>query len=215
MYLKGFRFGILLQLSVGPVCLFVFNVAGENGFRAGMTAVLAVALVDALYITLAGMGIASVIQKERVQRGIRIFGFAVLLFFGLRTILGALGITLFSGGSLFSGVETESLFLQGILLTASNPLTILFWGGVFSSEAVTYGMDKKQIFHYGAGCVSATVVFLTAVSGIAGLLLGALPDGVVMWMNILVGVLLIFFGVRLLFRKSGDPRPKAARPRGF
>jgi arginine exporter protein ArgO len=63
-------------------------------------------------------------------------------------------------------------------------------------------MNKKQLVYYGLGCVSATIVFLTAVSGIAGLLVGALPEGVVTGLNILVGVLLVFFGVRLLVRKK-------------
>lgn len=202
MYRKGFRFGIILQLSVGPVCLFVFNTAGEYGFLAGITAVLAVALVDALYISLAGIGVASVLKKEGIRKAIQIFGFAVLLFFGLSTLLSALHITLIPGVNLFSGVKTESQFLKGVLITASNPLTIMFWGGVFSSEALTYRMDNKQLFIYGLGCVSATIVFLTAISGIASLLLDVLPEQVVTGLNLLVGILLIFFGVRLLIRKN-------------
>ncbi|NCB50494.1 MAG: lysine transporter LysE [Clostridia bacterium] len=202
MYIKGFRFGIILQFSIGPVCLFVFNAAGENGFLAGISAVMAVAIVDALYILLAAMGIASVLKNDGIRRVIKVFGFAVLLFFGINTIFGALDITLISGMSLFSGVKTESLFLKGILLTASNPLTILFWGGVLSTEALTYRMAKNQLFYYGLGCVSATIIFLTAVSGIASLLLDAMPEGVVTWLNIIVGILLILFGVRMLLRKS-------------
>jgi threonine/homoserine/homoserine lactone efflux protein len=121
MYGKGFRFGIILQLSVGPVCLFVFNTAGEYGFLAGLTAVMAVALVDALYISLAGMGIASVIQKKRIQRVIRVFGFLVLLLFGVSTILGALGLTLFPGMAPLFRCQDEEPVPSGDLADGLKP----------------------------------------------------------------------------------------------
>lgn len=32
MLIKGFKFGMLLQLAVGPICLFIFQLASVNGF---------------------------------------------------------------------------------------------------------------------------------------------------------------------------------------
>ena len=56
----GFLFGMILQLAVGPVCLMVFKTSGLLELKQGLTFVAAVALIDALYIFLASIGIASI-----------------------------------------------------------------------------------------------------------------------------------------------------------
>ncbi len=55
---RGFRFGALLQIAVGPVCLFIFQTAASSGFFAAEAAVLAVTLADSLYVAapLSGQG---------------------------------------------------------------------------------------------------------------------------------------------------------------
>ncbi|HOO28343.1 MAG TPA: LysE family transporter [Lachnospiraceae bacterium] len=184
MFIKGLKFGMLLQFSVGPVCLFVFNIAGENGFLGGLTAMA-----------------AAILKNEKIQKIIKVFGFIILLIFGLNTIFGAFGRSLFSGPDLFSSIKTGNLFLQGILLTASNPLTILFWSGVFSTQAVAYQMNKPQLFYYGLGCVFATILFLTAVSGAGCLAHSFLSEKLMMCLHIIVGSLLIVFGLKLLTKK--------------
>jgi len=50
MLIKGFRFGMILQIAVGPLCLFIFQTAVTSGFFTAMIGVMGVALVDALYI---------------------------------------------------------------------------------------------------------------------------------------------------------------------
>lgn len=32
MFLKGFKFGMLLQLAIGPICLFIFQTSITKGF---------------------------------------------------------------------------------------------------------------------------------------------------------------------------------------
>ena len=47
LYWRGLRFGMLLQLAIGPMCLMVFGAARDNGLAAALTLVSALALVDA------------------------------------------------------------------------------------------------------------------------------------------------------------------------
>lgn len=203
MYVKGLKFGMLLQLSVGPVCLFVFKTAGEGGFPAGLAAAAAVTLVDALYILLAGTGAAVFLKREKVRRFVKAFGSAVLVVFGAVTVLGAFDIVLPSGPALLPAGEAGGPFLRGILLTASNPLTIVFWSGAFSAEASAHRLDKSRLASYGLGCLSATAVFLPAVAGLGCLAGSFLPAGITMALSGLVGLLLIVFGVRLALKKTG------------
>ena len=71
---QGFKFGMLLQLAIGPVCLFVFNTGAQRGFFSGWSAAAAVVVVDYLYITLSGFGVAAVLKS---------FALALAIFAGI------------------------------------------------------------------------------------------------------------------------------------
>ena len=191
---------MLLQLAVGPMCLLVFETSAANGFLSSFLLVLAIALVDAVYIALSGFGVAALINKTKTRLIMKLFGAAVLVLFGTNMILGELGIQLFPMLLLAADTGNHSIFLKGLLLTASNPLTILFWSSVFSAQVIENGLTKPQLAFFGVGCVMSTLAFHTAID-LLGLAAGTfLPDIAVQVLNIVVGCALIFFGIRLLLK---------------
>jgi threonine/homoserine/homoserine lactone efflux protein len=200
----GFFFGMILQLSVGPVCLFIFNIGLARGFIYAMTGVMAVALVDALYIFLAVSGLSTLISGVKSKWALRIIGAAVVLIFGINLIVTQLfQINLLPTINLFSEGIFNQPFFDGLLLTASNPLTILFWSGVFATKVSENGFSRKDIIYFSAGCVIATMIFLTLVAFAGSLIKGFLSPLLIQWLNMVVGVALIFFAVKMLVsRKS-------------
>jgi threonine/homoserine/homoserine lactone efflux protein len=64
-FLGGLRLGIILQLSVGPVFLFVLQTAITRGITSALLAVTAVTLIDACYILLALLGIRTTLCCKR------------------------------------------------------------------------------------------------------------------------------------------------------
>jgi len=200
MIFKGFKFGMLLQLAVGPMCLMVFNTSTTYGFVYGLYLMSAIALIDALYIGLSSVGVASVINRGGMKAAIKLVGCLVLVLFGVNTISGVFDLSFILDMKLFANVSSQSLFVQGLLLTASNPLTIIFWSGLFTTRMIENNWDKKQLFLFAVGCVMSTVIFLTFVALLGSILSGFLPQAVIQILNVVVGVLLIFFGVRLLFK---------------
>lgn len=198
MILKGLRFGMLLQLAVGPMCLMVFNTSTTYGFIYGLYLVLAIALIDTLYIVLSCVGVASILKRGRVTAVIKLLGCFVLVLFGLNTISGVLYLSFLPKIELFSNSSSQSLFVQGLLLTASNPLTIIFWSGIFSAKMIENHWNRKQLFFFAVGCIMATVLFLTIVSLLGSIISDFLPQVVIQILNMVAGIFLIFFGVRLL-----------------
>ena len=126
LLLKGFKFGMLLQFAIGPVCIFIFQMATLNGFYIAETGVLGVVIIDRLFILLAILGIATLIKKENVKSGLKIFGAVILFVFGLSMIMSLFGINLIPSLSVPGSSDIKSSFLHALALTASNPLTILF-----------------------------------------------------------------------------------------
>jgi threonine/homoserine/homoserine lactone efflux protein len=200
----GFFFGMMLQLSIGPICLYIFKTGFARGFIAAETAVLAVALIDTLYIVLAISGLSTLISGEKSKWVLRIIGACVVLIFGINIILTQFfKINLLPTVNLFSDVIFNHPFYDGLLLTASNPLTIIFWSGVFATKISENDFSKKDLIYFSAGCVIATLVFLTLVALAGSLIKDFLPSIVIQWLNLAVGVTLIFFaGKMLLSRKT-------------
>jgi threonine/homoserine/homoserine lactone efflux protein len=201
MVFKGFRFGMLLQLAVGPVCVFIFQAASAGGFVSAETGVAGVALVDALYIAAAILGIAAFVGRKHVRTVMRFFGAAVLCLFGATTILGQFGVNPMPVLNI-AAAGTGSVLLRAVIITASNPLTILFWAGVFSAKVAELKMARKDAWLYGLGAVLSTVLFLTAVAAVGSGLKAFLPDVAITVMNIAVGAALIFFGVKMVASKK-------------
>jgi threonine/homoserine/homoserine lactone efflux protein len=99
-------------------------------------------------------------------------------------------------------VESQNLFLKGILFTASNPLTIIFWSGVFAGQVVEHKFNKKQIILFGTGCVMSTLFFLSSVSALGSIANAFLSQKMIAGMNFIVGVVIIGFGIKILIKKK-------------
>jgi threonine/homoserine/homoserine lactone efflux protein len=199
----GTRFGLLLQLAVGPVCLFVLRTGSEQGAWRGLAAVAGVALVDALYIALAGLGVTRWTESARARRALQWGGAAIIAVFGLDVLASTLGQPLIPAvvGSRVVA-DGSSAFLSAVLLTASNPLTIVFWAGVFSAKVAAERYGKAELWLFSSGCVLATVAFLTAIA-LGGALVGRVAPGrVLVWLNLAVGCALVYFAIRLALQKA-------------
>ena len=199
-YFEGLRFGLLLQLAVGPMCLMVFNTAKNVSFLVAMSLVLAIALVDAFYILLASLGVSKIMEKKRVKTVFKIVGSLVLILFGLNIILNVFDINIIPG--LDIKPNTSNIFLQGLILTLSNPITIVFWGSVLTTKIIDDGLKKKELAIFSIGLVSSTVFFLSLVALLGTVLSEFIPETISNVLNVIVGLLIIFFGIRMLVKKE-------------
>ncbi len=203
MVVKGFRFGMLLQLAVGPVALFIFQTALVSDFITAGTGVIGAALVDAIFIVAAIIGIGAVLQRKKAVAVMKLFGSVILTAFGISTVLGVFGLSFVPGFNLAQGVETGSVFQRALLVTASNPLTIIFWAGVFSARLAEDDMKANETYAFGCGAVLATLSFLTLIAVVGTTTGRFLSDAVIQVMNATVGLLLIYFGIKMFTAKKG------------
>ncbi|HSN58400.1 MAG TPA: LysE family transporter [Clostridiaceae bacterium] len=203
MVFKGFRFGMLLQIAVGPVCLFIFQTAASSGFAAAETGVLGVAIADALFIAAAILGIGALISRyPKAEKSLKYFGAAVQLVFGISIIAGVFGFSLVPSLDFFQKQSAGDVFIKALLLTLSSPLTILFWAGVFSSKISEENMLRRDMYFFGLGAVLSTLFFLTFVSILGRLVNSFLNPDLLSALNVVVGLMLIGFGIKTAL-KSG------------
>ena len=199
-YFSGLKFGLLLQIAVGPMCLMVFNTAKNVGLLVAMSLVLAIAIVDAFYITLASVGVSKLLEKDKIKKVFKIIESMVLIIFGINIILNVFGINIIPGLNLQP--TTTNIFIQGLVLTLSNPITIVFWGSVLTTKIIEENFKKKELVIFSIGLVSATLIFLTAVAVLGMILSNFIPNIVANILNIIVGILIIIFGIKLILKKQ-------------
>jgi threonine/homoserine/homoserine lactone efflux protein len=84
----------------------------------------------------------------------------------------------------------------------SNPITIVFWGSVLTTKIIDDKLSKNELIIFSIGLVSATLLFLTAIAIIGTILSGFIPTKISIILNIIVGVIIVFFGIKMLFKKD-------------
>ena len=201
MIFKGFRFGMLLQLAVGPVCIFIFQMASLRGFQAAATGVLGVSIIDGLYILAAILGIASIIEGKNTKIILKIFGAVVLFIFGMSTVLSVFNISFLPSLSIQNISNSNSVFFHAIILTVSNPLTIIFWAGVFSTKIAEENLKRRDIYVFGFGTLLSTIFFLSLIALAGSFTKTFFPSYVIQILNLIVGFLLIYFSIRMVIKK--------------
>ena len=199
-YFEGIKFGMLLQFAIGPMCLLVFNTAKNVGLKTALVLIVAIALVDAFYITLASLGASKLLKKKNIQNTVKSIGAVVLVLFGLNIILNAFDIYLIP--SINIKPTTTNIFFQGLILALSNPITIVFWGSVLTTKIVKDKLKKKELIIFCIGLVSATFIFQITVAVLSNFLGMFISKELSNLLNIFVGLLIMYFGVKMYIDKE-------------
>jgi threonine/homoserine/homoserine lactone efflux protein len=133
IFLKGMFAGIILAAPVGPVGIMCIERALAHGRIAGLAAGLGAAVADAVYGAVAAFGlnlVSSMVLDH--QTPLRFVGGIFLCYIGVRTLIR-------SNGKASCGARakpTDGLygdFASTFVVTLTNPLTILAFGGVFAA----------------------------------------------------------------------------------
>lgn len=190
---QGFALGLLLAIQVGPIALLCLDRSLHGGFRRGFAVALGASLADATYALIALFSLAALgVWAQLVALPVQIGGGLLLLWLAWgawrsRTKLRTA-----------ADVAAETSFLGEVLtimaLTLSNPLTILYFGGLFSSlGGMEAGLSDRLAL--AAGLVSSTFGSLLAIVLAAGWLRPRLSPPRLALLNALAALGLTGFGL--------------------
>lgn len=197
MLFKGFKFGMILQLAIGPMCIFIFQTSIMYGFWHGEIGVLGTAVIDSLEIVLAIFGIGAVIKyNKKAEIFLKIFGVIILLVYGLNSVLSIVGIYFLPNIEVISLKNSGNIFIKSIVLALSDPLTIVFWAGIFSVKITGEKFTKKDLKLFALGCILATLFFLSLISFIGSITKQVIPTFFINILNFFVGVLMFYFAYK-------------------
>ena len=104
------------------------------------------------------LGVVHFLSTPFMQTFLWLFGAFVLIYSGLESILNAHKVTISQESS------EDSLWrsmLSGFLMSVSNPMTILFWLGIYGSILVKTAADEGSgnLFLYSVAVIAGVVIW--------------------------------------------------------
>ncbi len=189
--LRGLEAGFIIAAPVGPVNVLCMRRTIEKGWRSGIATGLGATMADTLYGGIAGFSISLVIQfLLREEFWIRLVGGLLLIVIGVFYYFR-------KPGSLKGDAEesTHSDFISALLLTLTNPTTVLS----FIAVLATLGMGQRRALWQTSllvgGIFFGSLAWWIILSSSINLLRDKFTDRSMIWMNRAGGIAIALFGL--------------------
>ena len=194
---------MVLQLALGPVFFFIINLTIQRSTVDGLAGMLGALTGDSLYIILSVLGVGSLLNKPAAKTALSMVSAAVLILIGTAILISTLRPAQAAAGAA-GHPEPLGSYLSVLVMTLSNPLTIVFFSSVFSSKAFEHGYDRLQLVWFGLGTATATVLFLSLSVILVAWIRDAISPAIVAGLNGVVGLVLIGYGFKRLLETGKE-----------
>lgn len=130
IFLSYFFLGLTLAAPIGPINAAQINQGIKNGFLHAWAIGLGSLIGEALFIVSIFLGVVHFLEMPIMKVFLWSFGTFVLLYTAIENLVSVPNLT--TDHERESG-SLKKAFVSGFLLTIANPLSILFWLGIYGS----------------------------------------------------------------------------------
>ena len=123
--------GVSMAAPIGPVKTVLLNTGLKNGFFHAWFFSLGSLTTDIMYMLIVYFGVGQFVESPLLKIILWSFGCFVLLYTGIENILSQQKIEMRLKSR--KRVRLRKSILSGFLMSLLNPLTILFWLGIYGS----------------------------------------------------------------------------------
>jgi threonine/homoserine/homoserine lactone efflux protein len=192
---KGYLLGFAIAAPVGPIGLLCIRRSLAEGVPFGVASGLGAATADAMYGAVAALGITA-LSSFLVEQSLwlRLVGGLFLLYLGIVTFRSRPVVV--EADERSRGVGLARAYGSTLLLTVTNPATILSFGVAFAGLGLVgpnSGALPASLMVLGVFLGSACWWLL--LSGAVGMLRARVGPKVLAWVNRASGTLLAGFGM--------------------
>ena len=196
LLIKGFLLGLSIAAPVGPIGVLCIRRTLSDGRLVGLISGLGAATADAFYGATAAFGltfISTILVSQ--QFWLRIAGGIFLLYLGTRTFLSRPASETARDATSTSGRELPAAYCSTLLLTVTNPLTILSFAVIFAGLGVGgSGGDYMGAALTVVGVFLGSACWWFLLSGGVSLLRSRFSYNALWWVNRISGILILMFG---------------------
>ncbi|MGV3487228.1 MAG: LysE family transporter [Tuberibacillus sp.] len=146
--LLGYIFlGLSLAAPIGPINAAQLDRGIKYGFLQSWLIGLGASVADALYMLLVYIGLSRFIEIPLIKTFLWSFGAFILIYTGIECLLAAKTFSVRGSGQEESPLKS---FFSGFFMSLFNPLTILFWLGIYGSvlaeTASSFSADRLALY---------------------------------------------------------------------
>jgi threonine/homoserine/homoserine lactone efflux protein len=196
LFVRGLLIGFSIAAVVGPIGMLCIQRTLHNGFLYGLVTGLGAATADGLYGSVAGFGLTALATFLIAQlTWIRLIGGLFLVYLGIRTMLT-------QPAQRAANAQAHTFFgayLSTLLLTLTNPLTILSFAAIFAGIGVGgTGGGRSSLLAallVVCGVFLGSTLWWCLLTGGLSLLRGKFTPRWLLWVNRISGCIILLFGV--------------------
>jgi L-lysine exporter family protein LysE/ArgO len=186
--------GLSLAAPIGPINAAQMDKGIKHGFLNAWVLGLGSVIADIFYMLLVFLGFSQFIEIPIVKMFLWLFGFFVLVYTGVEGLLGAGKIVLSKGNR---DASLSKSFITGFFMSISNPLTILFWLGIYGSVlAKTATMyEHTELLYFSSAIILGLVIWDVCMAAVASSFRKLLTTKLLTIITIISSISLIGFGL--------------------
>lgn len=197
---NGIMYGLVLSVLVGPVFFTLIQTSIERGFKSGVYVAVGISLSDALCIAVAYLGISNLIDSPEFKRNLSYFGGAMLLCFGFYYLVFKNRKAVIYNPAHIEERKPIRLMAKGFVINGFNPMVLFFWIATIGVATGQFGYTTHGMAITFFSAIIFTV-FTTDVlkAKLSDKLRQLLTTRTVKLMNFIVGIVMVVFGLKLIF----------------
>lgn len=191
--------GLSLAAPIGPVNTAQLDRGIKGGFLNAWLVGLGATFADIAYMLLVYLGLVHFLEIPFMKSFLWLFGFFVLVYTGIESLLGAGKMTIHHQRA---SVTYSKSFISGFFMSLANPLTILFWlgiyGAVLANAVALY--STNQLILYSSAIILGLLIWDFTMACVASIFQKFLTNQLLVAISVISGLSLIGFGLYFGFQ---------------
>lgn len=193
LYLKAIGIGVAIAAPVGPMSLLCMRRTLTRGWGHGLAIGGGIAIGDAAYGAVAALGLAGVSRfMLAYERPLHIAAGLFLIYLGLKTFWAS---DVNDAAEVGPSRDWPRDMATSILLTLTNPPTIIMFAAVFTALAPASGLDAGGALSTVAGVFTGSLLWWCLVVTLVSGFRHAIGRRARTWIDRVAGTILASFGV--------------------
>ncbi|MED3563224.1 LysE family transporter [Bacillus xiapuensis] len=194
IFLSYILLGLSLAAPIGPINAAQIDRGIRSGFLHAWLIGVGAVVADGVYMLIVYIGVVQFLETPIVKTFLWLFGCFVLIYTGIESILKAGTLNLEYTRNKEPLIKS---FFAGFLMSISNPLTILFWLGIYGSVLAKTAAtsNSAELIIYSAAIFIGLLVWDITMAGVSSSFRSFLTSRLLVIISLFSGLSLIGFGL--------------------
>ena len=199
IFLSYVFLGLSLSAPMGPINAAQLEKGIRSGFFHAWILGIGALLADVIYMALIYLGVIHFLEKDIIKLFLWSFGAFVLIYTGIESVKNANQISISNTRNDDSIIKS---FFSGFFMSLSNPLTILFWLGIFGSilAKAASSYNKEQLLLYSFGTILGIFIRDITMASTSSIFRKILNTRILSLITVISGISLIIYGLYFGFQ---------------